>query len=109
VTPKLGAGLPVSFPLTAGELESRTSARENHYIRNHALRSATEMPLSTAGLTPTSGHSVLAIMHLCIINSLLPRAGVVQWQYRSFPSFGRGFDSHRPLQILKTLPTCLYF
>src|SRR5882762_1745567 len=26
------------------------------------------------------------------------RAGVVQWQYRSFPSFGRGFDSHRPLQ-----------
>src|SRR5258706_14299993 len=25
------------------------------------------------------------------------RAGVVQWQYRSFPSFGRGFDSHRPL------------
>src|ERR1700688_652107 len=27
-------------------------------------------------------------------------AGVVQWQYRSFPSFGRGFDSHRPLQIL---------
>jgi hypothetical protein len=32
------------------------------------------------------------------------RAGVVQWQYRSFPSFGRGFDSHRPLQILKRLP-----
>ena len=31
------------------------------------------------------------------------RAGVVQWQYRSFPSFGRGFDSHRPLQILKDL------
>ena len=29
------------------------------------------------------------------------RAGVVQWQYRSFPSFGRGFDSHRPLQNLK--------
>src|SRR5579859_6161516 len=27
------------------------------------------------------------------------RAGVVQWQYRSFPSFGRGFDSHRPLHI----------
>src|SRR5258707_612873 len=27
------------------------------------------------------------------------RAGVVQWQYRSFPSFGRGFDSHRPLQV----------
>src|SRR6266702_4692528 len=26
------------------------------------------------------------------------RAGVVQWQYRSFPSFGRGCDSHRPLQ-----------
>src|SRR5262249_55985139 len=26
------------------------------------------------------------------------RAGVVQWQNRSFPSFGRGFDSHRPLQ-----------
>src|SRR5579859_5658649 len=26
-------------------------------------------------------------------------AGVVQWQYRSFPSFGRGFDSHRPLHI----------
>src|SRR6267143_1409076 len=32
------------------------------------------------------------------------RAGVVQWQYRSFPSFGRGFDSHRPLQILKVRP-----
>jgi hypothetical protein len=30
-------------------------------------------------------------------------AGVVQWQYRSFPSFGRGFDSHRPLQIVKDL------
>jgi hypothetical protein len=30
--------------------------------------------------------------------SLKNRAGVVQWQYRSFPSFGRGFDSHRPLQ-----------
>ncbi len=28
------------------------------------------------------------------------RAGVVQWQYRSFPSFGRGFDSHRPLHTL---------
>src|SRR5258708_40308603 len=25
------------------------------------------------------------------------RAGVVQWQYRGFPRFGRGFDSHRPL------------
>ena len=25
------------------------------------------------------------------------QAGVVQWQNRSFPSFGRGFDSHRPL------------
>src|ERR1700694_2725060 len=31
------------------------------------------------------------------------RAGVVQWQYRSFPSFGRGFDSHRPLQFSKSL------
>ena len=31
------------------------------------------------------------------------RAGVVQWQNGSFPSFGRGFDSHRPLQILKHL------
>src|SRR5262249_4682063 len=30
------------------------------------------------------------------------RAGVVQWQYRSFPSFGRGFDSHRPLQNTRT-------
>src|SRR5882724_6819448 len=29
--------------------------------------------------------------------NLITRAGVVQWQYRSFPSFGRGFDSHRPL------------
>ena len=25
-------------------------------------------------------------------------AGVIQWQNRSFPSFLRGFDSHRPLQ-----------
>ena len=40
---------------------------------------------------------------LCIISKLGKRAGVVQWQYRSFPSFGRGFDSHRPLQILKHL------
>jgi hypothetical protein len=31
------------------------------------------------------------------------RAGVVQWQYRSFPSFGRGFDSHRPLQSNQTV------
>jgi hypothetical protein len=29
--------------------------------------------------------------------SVVHKAGVVQWQYRSFPSFGRGFDSHRPL------------
>jgi hypothetical protein len=35
--------------------------------------------------------------------SLVTRAGVVQWQYRSFPSFGRGFDSHRPLQQLDEL------
>src|SRR6266481_1460772 len=34
------------------------------------------------------------------------RAGVVQWQYRSFPSFGRGFDSHRPLQKSRS-PCCL--
>ena len=27
-------------------------------------------------------------------------AGVIQWQNRSFPSFLRGFDSHRPLQFL---------
>src|SRR5713101_1959861 len=41
---------------------------------------------------------------LCIIMSGIgTRAGVVQWQYRSFPSFGPGFDSHRPLQILKDL------
>ena len=26
-------------------------------------------------------------------------AGVIQWQNRSFPSFLRGFDSHRPLQL----------
>jgi hypothetical protein len=32
-----------------------------------------------------------------ILGTLQCRAGVVQWQYRSFPSFGRGFDSHRPL------------
>src|ERR1700686_1503558 len=32
------------------------------------------------------------------------RAGVVQWQYRSFPSFGRGFDSHRPLQKSAKFP-----
>src|SRR5260370_40873824 len=37
------------------------------------------------------------------------RAGVVQWQYRSFPSFGRGFDSHRPLQKTKHLDRCLIF
>ena len=42
--------------------------------------------------------SVRAVAWLCIINKLEKRAGVVQWQYRSFPSFGRGFDSHRPLQ-----------
>src|ERR1700731_1938616 len=30
--------------------------------------------------------------------SVRGRAGGVHWQYRSFPSFGRGFDSHRPLQ-----------
>ena len=27
-------------------------------------------------------------------------AGVIQWQNRSFPSFLRGFDSHRPLHFL---------
>src|SRR6266852_6850151 len=35
--------------------------------------------------------------------SFVVRAGVVQWQYRSFPSFGRGFDSHRPLHNLRCL------
>ena len=44
-----------------------------------------------------NGRSVRAVAQLCIINELESRAGVVQWQYRSFPSFGRGFDSHRPL------------
>jgi hypothetical protein len=44
-----------------------------------------------------NGRSVPAAAWLCIINELEGRAGVVQWQYRSFPSFGRGFDSHRPL------------
>ena len=44
------------------------------------------------------GGSVRGIGWLCII-SALGKAGVVQWQYRSFPSFGRGFDSHRPLQF----------
>ena len=49
--------------------------------------------------------SVRGIGWLCIISALGKRAGVVQWQYRSFPSFGRGFDSHRPLQIqLKANP-----
>src|ERR1700756_4393282 len=41
--------------------------------------------------------SVRDIAGLCIIEPLDKPAGVVQWQYRSFPSFGRGFDSHRPL------------
>ncbi len=45
-----------------------------------------------------NGRSVRAVGSLCIIGTLEKRAGVVQWQYRSFPSFGRGFDSHRPLQ-----------
>src|ERR1700675_332379 len=35
----------------------------------------------------------------CRFVSVRSRAGVVQWQYRSFPSFGRGFDSDRPLHI----------
>src|SRR5882672_12454803 len=46
-----------------------------------------------------NGRAVRAVAGSCIIGSLEKRAGVVQWQYRSFPSFGRGFDSHRPLQI----------
>ena len=33
------------------------------------------------------------------IAELLSKAGVIQWQNRSFPSFLRGFDSHRRLQI----------
>ncbi len=53
--------------------------------------------------------SVRGIGWLCIISALGKRAGVVQWQYRSFPSFGRGFDSHRPLQILKKLRDSLIF
>ena len=44
------------------------------------------------------GRPVREVAELCIITKLENRAGVVQWQYRSFPSFGRGFDSHRPLQ-----------
>ncbi len=31
--------------------------------------------------------------------SLSAKAGVIQWQNRSFPSFLRGFDSHRPLHF----------
>ena len=45
-----------------------------------------------------NGRTVRAVAGSCIIGRLEKRAGVVQWQYRSFPSFGRGFDSHRPLQ-----------
>src|SRR5438309_5722903 len=41
---------------------------------------------------------------LVIIEAPEKRAGVVQWQYRSFPSFGRGFDSHRPLQKPRVQP-----
>src|SRR5208282_810820 len=52
---------------------------------------------SLRNLTPACG-SVLAVGQPYIIGELDSRAGVVQWQYRSFPSFGRGFDSHRPLQ-----------
>ena len=36
-------------------------------------------------------------------NTAQMSAGVVQWQNRSFPSFGRGFDSHRPLQHSKAV------
>jgi PilZ domain len=37
------------------------------------------------------------------------RAGVVQWQYRSFPSFGHGFDSRRPLQQSHVEPRPMTF
>ena len=55
----------------------------------------------------SGGRTVLAIASTCIIRKY--GAGVVQWQYRSFPSFGRGFDSHRPLQIQKKLRQNLIF
>jgi hypothetical protein len=49
------------------------------------------------GRVPTSIYPVHVLYGMFAV-----RAGVVQWQYRSFPSFGRGFDSHRPLQKLLT-------
>ena len=51
--------------------------------------------------------TVRAVARLCIISKLERRAGVVQWQYRSFPSFRYGFDSRRPLQILNELRRAL--
>src|SRR5690349_5357819 len=50
------------------------------------------------------GASVRAYPLLDIMAMYWKRAGVVQWQYRSFPSFGRGFDSHRPLHKSRVRP-----
>ena len=103
--------------LTPEERERLTSAPPaKHYPLGAMLGTATARPLCESFHKQTltiwqrmwefagvdlekrgNGRSVRAVASLCIITKLEKRAGVVQWQYRSFPSFGRGFDSHRPL------------
>src|SRR6185437_11555308 len=65
------------------------AARELTYSGPQRASAATPLPVAS-GAKPVVSCTLFA-----------SRAGVVQWQYRSFPSFGRGFDSHRPLQLTR--------
>jgi hypothetical protein len=86
---------------------------QDHSVRDYKLLAGVSNCKNgreySANQRVSAGRSVLAAASLCIISKLEKRAGVVQWQYRSFPSFGRGFDSHRPLQILNKLCNSLVF
>ena len=45
---------------------------------------------------PTVPHPKLELLETRIALTLRYAAAIILWR-RSFPSFGRGFDSHRPL------------
>jgi hypothetical protein len=94
-------------PALASDPEPRVAGACPRSAGKRSLTPAREIPLEQVrgafsrmqSEILENGRSVRAVASLCIINTLERRAGVVQWQYRSFPSFGHGFDSRRPLQL----------
>ena len=98
---RLRSGARVRFPGEVGPPNSRffvqLRSERAKRLRCVPLRSSNES--KSSDLVCTSDRTLCTSHHSVMYNRKAERrAGVVQWQYRSFPSFGRGFDSHRPLQ-----------